>query len=114
MQALTRTLRNHPGSIGAVALALLAIAATVLYFLSSGPVRPDAGKCREEATAQVEDAIADGAEISTDMPPHCQGLPVKERDKIFTEGADDAIADEMERAREDIERMAGETGYETP
>ncbi|MFD8519056.1 hypothetical protein ACFV2D_03430 [Streptomyces capillispiralis] len=92
MQALTRTLRTHPGPIGAIALVLLAMTATALYFLSSGPVRPDAGKCREEATAQVEDAVADGAEISTDMPPHCQGLPVEERDRIFTGGADDAIA----------------------
>jgi hypothetical protein len=112
MHSLTQTIRTHPKSAGAVATALLIALALAAYLLSTGPVRPDAAKCREESTAQVEAAVADGTELSTSLPPHCQGLPVKERDRIFAESADDAIADEMERAREDIERLAGDTGYD--
>ncbi|MCQ6554997.1 hypothetical protein NPS70_17615 [Streptomyces sp. C10-9-1] len=70
------------------------------------------GQCREESTAEVEAAVADGTELSTSLPPHCQGLPVRERDQTFAESADDAIADEMDKAREDIERLAADTGYE--
>ncbi|GAA2279290.1 hypothetical protein GCM10010415_54670 [Streptomyces atrovirens] len=113
MHSLTQTVRTHPKTAGAVAAALLVAVALAAYFLSTGPVRPDAAKCREESTAQVEAAVADGTELSTSLPPHCQGLPVKERDRIFSESADDAIADEMEKAREDIERLAGDTGYES-
>ncbi|WP_432247285.1 hypothetical protein ACRAR1_04240 [Streptomyces sanyensis] len=112
MHQLTLAIRTHPKSVGGIAAALLLAAALAVYFLSTGPIRPDAGKCREESTAQVEAAIADGTELSTSLPPHCQGLPVRERDATFAESADDAIADEMDRAREDIERLAGDTGYE--
>ncbi|MFD5574015.1 hypothetical protein [Streptomyces cadmiisoli] len=114
MHSLTQALRTHAKLTGAITMALLTAIALAVYFLNSAPVQPDASKCRAEATAQVEAAVADGTELSTNMPPHCQGLPVKERDEIFAEGADEAIADEMEKAREDIERMAGDTGYETP
>ncbi|WP_435609308.1 hypothetical protein [Streptomyces sp. C10-9-1] len=112
MHQLTLAIRTHPKSVGGIAAALLLAAALAVYFLSTGPIRPDAGKCREESTAQVEAAIADGTELSTSLPPHCQGLPVRERDATFAESADDAIADEMDKAREDIERLAGDTGYE--
>ncbi|WP_432123672.1 hypothetical protein [Streptomyces sp. C10-9-1] len=112
MQQLTLAIRTHPKSVGGIAAALLLAAALAVYFLNTGSIRPDAGKCREESTAQVEAAIADGTELSTSLPPHCQGLPVRERDATFAESADDAIADEMDKAREDIERLAGDTGYE--
>ncbi|WP_432068061.1 hypothetical protein [Streptomyces sp. C10-9-1] len=115
MHQLKLAIRTHPKSVGGIAAALLlaaALAVYALYVLDTGPIRPDAGKCREESTAQVEAAIADGTELSTSLPPHCQGLPVKERDATFAESADDAIADEMDKAREDIERLAGDTGYE--
>ncbi|MFI2504749.1 hypothetical protein [Streptomyces sp. NPDC018972] len=115
MHALKRIYGAHPKPVIAAAAALLIVIALAVCLLTgTEPVRPDAGKCREESTAQVEAAVADGTELTTSLPPHCQGLPVKERDRIFSESADDAIADEMEKAREDIERLAGDTGYDKP
>ncbi|WP_415952274.1 hypothetical protein [Streptomyces sp. KLOTTS4A1] len=104
---------SHPKPVIAAAAVLVTAIALAAYLLTgTEAVRPDAGKCREESTAQVEAAVADGTELTTGLPPHCQGLPAKERDRIFAESADDAIADEMEKARQDIERLAGDTGYD--
>lgn len=111
MHPLAHAVRNRPLLATAVIAALLALAATsAVLLLSGGPVRPDAGKCRGEATAEVQAAVADGTEISPDLPAHCQGLPRKERDKIISDSADAVIGDEMEKARKDMERAAGTTG----
>lgn len=113
MHALKRIYGAHSKPVIAATTAALITVVVLAVWLLTGtePVRPDAGKCREESTAQVEAAIADGTELTTSLPPHCQGLPVKERDQIFSESADDAIADEMEKARREMERLAGDTGY---
>ncbi|PZT77543.1 MULTISPECIES: hypothetical protein [unclassified Streptomyces] len=113
MHTMKRLVGTHPKPVAAAAAALItAIVLAACLLTGTDPVRPDAGKCREESTAQVEAAVADGTELTTSLPPYCQGLPMKERDRIFAESADDAIADEMEKAREEMERVAGDTGYE--
>ncbi|MFY1678343.1 hypothetical protein [Streptomyces sp. WMMC905] len=111
MKPLAQTVRKRPVLLAGVITTVAALAAGLVLLLpGDGPVRPDAGKCREEAVAEVEAAVADGSEIARDMPAHCQGLPREERDEIVAESADDVVRDEMREAREAMERMAATTG----
>ncbi|AWI29479.1 hypothetical protein [Streptomyces tirandamycinicus] len=112
MPTLTDLARNRTVLAASASAAVAALAVTLaVLLLGGGPDRPDAVKCRDEATAEIEAAVADGTEIAPGLPPHCQGLPRKERDKIITDSADAVIGDEMDRARKEMERVAGTTGH---